>query len=235
MADNDNPTDSTYFHCKNYAVCKNNWECADEYCKPCKAASTGFSQANTTAAQEATASINAATIARTSVVPLPPSVKSLRLKVVELVGLMMGNNGRTCESHAICGKTVEIGDQLKLYKGSITFEVEEMVPVPVPHPLPIGPLPEGTHVKKKRGRKKKVITTMELKLVTRTVETIEARKWINASAGCLVGFVSKTFVSIYGDSLVGRVVEVSDLSSEFEIDQIRSETLNGIARVTVLQ
>jgi hypothetical protein len=109
---------------------------------------------------------------------------------------------------------------------------EEMVEVEMPAEIPV----EGAFVRK-RGRKPKPKTILEKQIVTRLENVIEVRKWTSASLGCLVGFVAKTFAIIYGTGLNGRVVEVTDILSQsaFETDRIRSDSLNGLARVVILQ
>ena len=71
---------------------------------------------------------------------------------------------------------------------------------------------------------------------TKSKDSVQARLCNNGIETCLVGFVSLPFVEIYGNSLDGRVAEVSDIHSQsvFEIERIRSNAMNGIARVTII-
>ena len=39
---------------------------------------------------------------------------NFRLKVIEIVGVSKGNDGRTCGIHPICGSSLNCGDQIKL-------------------------------------------------------------------------------------------------------------------------
>ena len=72
---------------------------------------------------------------------------SLRLKVIEVVGLHRGCNGRTCGIHEQCGRSVVIGTKLKLHfdEISVTETIEVMQDVVIQEPSV-----------KKRGRKKKL-------------------------------------------------------------------------------
>ncbi len=84
----------------------------------------------------------------------------LRLKVLEIVGIHRGNNGRTCGIHSECGKSIVIGSQLKLHWDSVIIseivkELRDIIPV------------EVAGVPKKRGRKKK--------LMQEVVETVKIR------------------------------------------------------------
>jgi hypothetical protein len=117
---------------------------------------------------------------------------NLRLKVIELVGLNLGNNGRTCGIHPFCGQSVEITDQLKLRATFRTVTEEVQVQEEVLPP----PIPEGAFIAKKRGRPKAAKFTTVLRSVTKTEAVFEARKWINGVESCLIGYVSKPFISI---------------------------------------
>jgi hypothetical protein len=152
----------------------------------------------------------------------------LRLKVLELVGLHKGNHGRTCGLHPVCGLSVTSGTNLiiRIAKIMIAEEVEVWQDVPQQATIP---------VIKKRGRKKKALQE-KVKIITMRSETVaNARIWNNGIESCLVGFVSKAFLKVYGNSLDGRVLEVTALHSDskFECERIRSTELGGLIRATV--
>jgi hypothetical protein len=109
-----------------------------------------------------------------------------------LVGLNLGNNGRTCGIHPFCGQSVEITDQFKLRTTFRTVTVEVQVQEEVLPP----PIPERAFIAKKRGRPK-----------------------------------AAKFTTIFV-----QVVEITEIGSEseFEIDRIRSNSMYGYARATII-
>ena len=154
-------------------------------------------------------------------------VNELRLKVLELVGLHKGNHGRTCGIHEECGRSVVVGTQLMLRfaKVAISEEVEILRDVPAPEP-----------VVKKRGRKPKLLQEKVKVIKTRFETVVNARIWIDGVESCLVGYVSKAFVSIYGRLLEGRILEITALhsTSQFECNRLRSDQQSGLARGTII-
>jgi hypothetical protein len=249
-SEDEDPENPEYFTCKNYATCGGVWEDEDELCHTCKEA------ASTTAAKRIRIIFRELTLPVSStavVAQLPgPSTNTIpgtvgatsatapelnfRLRAIEVVGIGLGNYGRQCGLHAICGVSLAVGEQLKLVSTVLKLMTEEDVEVEIPVPQVAVPT-EDTFIRKNRGRKPKPKTRIEKQIISRYEDVVEARRWCNASVGCLIGFVSKAFVTIYGKGLNGRIVEVTDIcsKSEFETDRIRSELLNGIARVVILQ
>ena len=153
----------------------------------------------------------------------------LRLKVLEIVGIHKGNNGRTCGIHSECGKSLEVQSQLKLHWGTISIAetVKESRDI----------IPEGSEdMPKKRGRKKKLMKEVVETVKIRTEKVVKALIWKDGVESCLVGFVSRAFCSCYGESLEGRVVEITQLmsSSEHECERERSANVNGLARATIM-
>lgn len=146
----------------------------------------------------------------------------LELKMIEIVGLEKGENGRTCGIHAYCGEQVMPGTVLKLNSNEITIienvQVERVLSTYQP--------PD----KKERGRPKKKPTERVTIMQSRKERVIEARIWNNQVSSCLVGFVSKPFVAVYGDQLVGRIVKVRDLDrlSEYATTRHRNDEQSGL-------
>ena len=143
--------------------------------------------------------------------------------MIEIVGLENGQNGPTCGIHPYCGEQVIPGTVLKLVRNEITIvetvEVERVVPT------------YQSPTTKARGRpKKKPMEKIKI-LQSKTESVLEARLWKNNVCSCLVGFVSKPFVAVYGCLLEGRVVKVRDLDklSEYETVRQRSREHNGLA------
>jgi hypothetical protein len=44
------------------------------------------------------------------------------LRYIDVVGLEMNTNGRSCEAHDICGRSVQVGDILVLKNAIVTIE-----------------------------------------------------------------------------------------------------------------
>ena len=84
---------------------------------------------------------------------------------------------------------------------------------------------------KKRGRPKKVPVEYVEKCVLDDEKTVKAFLWANGIESCCVGFVSKTFQSLYGDLLDGRIVDVREVGSKSinESDLRRSKENRGLA------
>ncbi|KAJ2998024.1 hypothetical protein HDV02_004935 [Globomyces sp. JEL0801] len=155
----------------------------------------------------------------------------LRLKVIEIEGLHQGNNGRTCTIHPVCGKSVEMGMSLKLRKDIIETQQVVMETRDVDIPTP------AVGVAKKLRRKKKLQKKLVKVVKTRTEIVVQAWIWKDDVESCLIGFVSKAFVSIYGeDKLDGRIAEISYVldQSEYECERLRSANENGLIRATIL-
>jgi hypothetical protein len=147
----------------------------------------------------------------------------LELKVIELVGLEKGEYGRTCGLHAYCGQQVVPGTVLGLHFTEISI-MEEI------HVERVISSPESPQ-RKGRGRPKKKPTEMVTENRTIIEKVVEARVWNNQVSSCLVGFVSKPFIAIYGDQLEGRIVKIRDLdsNSNYETVRQRSKELSGLA------
>ena len=144
----------------------------------------------------------------------------LELKVIELVGLEKGEYGRTCGLHAHCGQQVVPGTVLKLHFAEISILEEIQVERVISSPQ-----------RKGRGRPKKKPTEMITENRSIIEKVVEARVWNNQVSSCLVGFVSKPFIAIYGDQLEGRIVKIRELdsNSNYETVRQRSKELSGLA------
>lgn len=147
----------------------------------------------------------------------------LELKLLEIVGLEKGEYGRTCGIHSYCGDQVTPGTVLKLNFNEITIlenvEVQREIET------------EQSLEKKGRGRPKKKPTETVNIIRGRKERVLEARIWNNGVASCLVGFVSKPFIAVYGDLLEGRIVKIRTLDklSDYPTVRQRSEEHNGLA------
>lgn len=151
----------------------------------------------------------------------------LPYSTIEIVGLNEGGFGRTCGIHSSnCGSSVKVGTHLKLIKSTVDIPQVKRVPI----------CSEETHIPKKRGRPKKKDVEYEEVAITETVECMKAFIWVNGVEGCLVGFVSKPFLKIYGNELDGRVVDIVYVGSESQVesDRRRSMVHNGLAIGVIL-
>lgn len=152
----------------------------------------------------------------------------LRLKVVELVGLHQGSYGRTCRRHPECGRSIKVGDIVIFRKELIPISDEVEVMKDVELPIAPGVL--------NKGRKKKLLQEKIKIFKLRTEKSLKVYVWKNETQMCAIGFVSKTFISVYGiEALDGRVAEITTVQSPYECEQRRSEELNGLARATILR
>ena len=144
----------------------------------------------------------------------------LELKAIELVGLEKGEYGRTCGLHAYCGQQVVPGTVLKLHFAEISILEEIQVERVISSPQ-----------RKGRGRPKKKPTEMITENRSIIEKVVEARVWNNQVSSCLVGFVSKPFIAIYGDQLEGRIVKIRELDSNSNNETVRqrSKELSGLA------
>jgi hypothetical protein len=85
----------------------------------------------------------------------------MRLKVVEIVGLHLGSQGRTCGIHPECGRSLTVTARVKfrLEKINITTEEDVWKPIEVVDPHP------GV---KRKGRPKAVLKEKVKELITRS-------------------------------------------------------------------
>ncbi len=135
-----------------------------------------------------------------------------------------GSYGRMCGVHqANCGVAVGVGTHLKLIQSIIQVPKTRMVAVALELTAP-------NTTTKKRGRPKKVPVEYVEECVLEEERTVKAYLWSNGVESCCVGFVSKTFQSLYGDLLNGRIVDVRDicLRSNNESDLRRSKEHSGL-------
>lgn len=148
--------------------------------------------------------------------------------MLELVGLENGENGRTCGLHARCGDQVGPGTILKLNFNDITInesiQVERVISTYAPP------------TKKARGSPKKLPMETVTEIQSRTERVLEARIWNNSVSSCLVGYIGKAFIAVYGNMLEGRIVKVRDLDSlsDYETVRQRSKENSGLALVIVI-
>jgi hypothetical protein len=150
----------------------------------------------------------------------------LRLKVVEIVGLHLGSYGRTCEIHNECGRSVKVGDLVvfRQERVAISEEIETSKDIEQP-----------TISKVSKSRKKKVPQVKVKTFKIRTEQALKVYLWATELQKCAIGFVSKTFISIYTmEALDGQIAEITSVHSPFECELARSEELNGLARATIL-
>ncbi|KAJ3311550.1 hypothetical protein HDV04_003929 [Boothiomyces sp. JEL0838] len=123
-------------------------------------------------------------------------------RYLEIVGLHEGSFGRTCISHAYCGKSLKVGDLLILEKTTIKYHeiLEEEVEIHVEPQV------------KKRGRPKKP----NIQKIQKEIEVIEpsfiAIKLEDSIKKCTVGFLlwrsSRGYSGENYRSLCGRQVRV---------------------------
>ena len=152
-----------------------------------------------------------------------PTLKELMYKRIEIVGIESGTHGRSCGLHEVCGAELKVGTKLRIYGDEIIVEMHETEPI-TPEPRP----PSA------RGRKP--AAKYRSVLVERAIPTWKAFVWANSVATCCVGFVAKSFQARYGSALDGRVVDVSKLYSETELeaDHRRSIEHNGMLQAIII-
>ena len=148
--------------------------------------------------------------------------KSIKYKNIEIVGLSHGGSGRQCQQHTICGESVEVGDKMLLKMGEIDV-IEEVQVQKV----------KENEVRKGPGRRRKDCYQEVTEHVTKSEKTV---KVISLKDGCMVGFVSKTIYSIYGDALNDKIVDVTKLLklSENKNDKLRDITYNGVCHAIII-
>jgi hypothetical protein len=154
----------------------------------------------------------------------------MRLKVVEIVGLNHGSQGRACGLHAECGRQVHVGSVVIFRSATVTVSREVIIFKDIHDPnLTNRPA-------KKRGRPKALQKEKVTEVQETTENAIKVLIWENGVELCTVGFVSKAFVTIYGGILDGRVAEVTEVhdESEFQCERTRSREQYGLARATIL-
>ena len=148
--------------------------------------------------------------------------KSIKYKNIEIVGLSHGSNGRQCQQHTICGESVEVGDKMLLKMDEIDV-IEEVQVQKV----------KENEVRKGPGRRRKDCYQEVTEYVTKSEKIV---KVISLKDECIVGFVSKTIYSIYGDALNDKIVEVTKLLklSENNNDKLRDITYNGVCHAIII-
>ena len=157
--------------------------------------------------------------------PQMNQTKSMRLTLLEICGIEKSDDGRSCGIHECCGDSVVPGTQVMLRFSTLTTTEEVTTQRAI----------VGQVTLNKSGKPKKKEMEMVKSTETKIKEVVQARLWRNG--GDLFGRICLlAFVEIYGNLLGGRVAEVSDIHSQstFEIVRIRSNSINGIARVTIL-
>jgi hypothetical protein len=139
---------------------------------------------------------------------------------VEIVGINYGGQGRTCGLHSTnCGVQIAPGMNLMVRKitEQVTVDVRETFAISEPALDPSLP--------KKRGRKRKPRT--ETRLVSKTIHRslFKTYIWDVGVEGCCVGMIGRPFIFLYEDALDGRVIKVTELTANSEIESAKESEM----------
>ncbi len=129
--------------------------------------------------------------------------------------------------HPECGRSIKVGD--------IVIFREELIPISEEVEILKDVEQPNAPTVLKKGRKNKIPQEKVKTFKLRTEKALKVYTWKNEIQMCAIGFVSKTFISVYTiQALNGRVAEITSVLSPYECEQKRSEELNGLARATIL-
>lgn len=148
---------------------------------------------------------------------------------IEIVGTDEKDHGRTCNLHKeSCGASLTIDHPfLKIHKKTI-----QIFKIPMSSNQPHS---KGVS-KKLKGKAKKQANSdsQESQLVDH--HTMGVYIYNNNVSSCFVGFVSKTFQSVYGDKLEGRILKIQRIlkGSDSESERLRSNYYHGLIHTIII-